>query len=46
MSSFIIIPIENCTTMTRNALSLKAVEGGPILKGLLPRSIQVWDNVQ
>jgi len=30
--------------MTRNALSIEAVERGSIYKGLLPRSIQAWDN--
>ena len=41
---FIILPIENCITMTRNALSIDLAERGPIYKGLLPRSIQAWDN--
>jgi len=44
LSSFIILPIEDCITMARNALSIEVVEGGPIYKGLLPGSILAWDN--
>src|SRR6218665_3566344 len=43
MSSFIILPIENCIPMTRNALSIEAV-GRRANNVLLPHSIQAWDN--
>src|SRR6218665_2545010 len=41
--SFIILPIENCIPMTRNALSTEAV-GRKANNVLLPHSIQAWDN--
>src|SRR6218665_1090679 len=41
---FIVLPIENCITMTRNALSIEAVGKGPIFKGLLSCSIEAWDE--
>src|SRR6218665_1754435 len=40
---FIILPIENCIPMTRNALSIEAVERRAN-NVLLPHSIQAWDN--
>src|SRR6218665_1765089 len=40
---FIILPIENCTPITRNALSIEAV-GRRANNVLLPHSIQAWDN--
>src|SRR6218665_3172490 len=40
---FIVLPIENCIPMTRNALSLEAV-GRRANNVLLPHSIQAWDN--
>src|SRR6218665_2309471 len=40
---FIILPIENCIPMTRNALSIEAV-GRRANTVLLPHSIQAWDN--
>src|SRR6218665_1670946 len=43
MSSFIVLPIENCIPMTRNALSIEAV-GRRVNNVLLPPSIQAWDN--
>src|SRR6218665_1803269 len=43
MSSFIILPIENCLPMTRNAFSIEAV-GRRDNNVLLPHSIQAWDN--
>src|SRR6218665_3506946 len=41
--SFIILPIENCIPMTRNALSIEAV-GRRDNNVLLSHSIQAWDN--
>src|SRR6218665_3851552 len=43
MSFFIILPIENCILMTRNALSIEVV-GRRANNVLLPHSIQAWDN--
>src|SRR6218665_1322565 len=40
---FMILPIENCILMTRNALSIEAV-GRRANNVLLPHSIQAWDN--
>src|SRR6218665_1012491 len=40
---FIILPIENCIPMTRNALSIEA-GGRGANSVLLPHSIQAWDN--
>src|SRR6218665_3721134 len=40
---FIILPIENCIPLTRNALSVEAV-GRRANNVLLPHSIQAWDN--
>src|SRR6218665_954511 len=40
---FIILPIENCILMTRNALSIEAV-GRRANNVSLPHSIQAWDS--
>src|SRR6218665_2729690 len=40
---FIILPIENCIPMKRNALSIEAV-GRRANNVSLPHSIQAWDN--
>src|SRR6218665_3915947 len=40
---FIILPIENCIPMTRNALSIEAVVWRAN-NVFLPHSIQAWDN--
>src|SRR6218665_1932270 len=40
---FIILPIENCIPITRNALSIEAV-GRRANNVLLPHSIQAWEN--
>src|SRR6218665_1662980 len=40
---FIILPIENCIPMTRNAFSIEAV-GRRANNVLLPHSIQAWGN--
>src|SRR6218665_808207 len=41
---FIILPIENCIPMIRNALSIEAIGRRANNMFVLPHSIQAWDN--